>query len=59
MKDIVEYEIPYKWLGRLLHRLVIRRKLEYIFEYRGRKIHFLFQSKNQSAVHSQKLEARS
>jgi ligand-binding SRPBCC domain-containing protein len=43
MKDIVEYQMPYGWFGRLLHKLVIRKKLEYIFDYRTRKIQFLFQ----------------
>lgn len=45
MKDIVEYQLPYGFLGKFLHWLFIRKKLEYIFDYRAQKIHFLFQSK--------------
>ncbi len=43
MRDIVEYQMPYGWFGRFLHKLFIRKKLEYIFDFRARKIQFLFQ----------------
>jgi ligand-binding SRPBCC domain-containing protein len=44
VRDIVTYQLAFGRLGRLLHRLIVRRKLEYIFDYRSRKIQFLFQT---------------
>lgn len=38
LKDEVTYRLPYGSLGRLLHRLFIRRQLEDIFCYRAVKI---------------------
>lgn len=34
VKDRVEYALPFGWLGRLVHRFYVRRKLELIFAYR-------------------------
>lgn len=34
MADMVEYELPLGLMGEVAHRLLIRRKIEYIFEYR-------------------------
>ena len=42
MRDFVEYQMPYGMLGRFLHKVFIRKKLEYIFDYRAKKIQFLF-----------------
>ena len=50
MTDIVEYEMPYGWFGNLMHRLLVRRKLEHIFNYRARRIEFLF-SEKRAGVH--------
>lgn len=36
--DRVEYALPLGWLGRLVHRLLVRRQLEAIFRYRRRAI---------------------
>jgi ligand-binding SRPBCC domain-containing protein len=61
MKDIVDYEIPYGWVGRIMHRLFIRKKLEDIFDYRNQKIRFLFQKQKPvgiPAVHSLQSTAR-
>jgi ligand-binding SRPBCC domain-containing protein len=38
IEDLVVYEPPLGRLGRLLDRLVIRRQLQEIFEYRSRRI---------------------
>ena len=35
-EDIVHYALPLGWMGRLAHRLFVRRQLKGIFEYRGR-----------------------
>lgn len=42
MKDHVDYELPLGALGRLAHRLRVRRQLEEIFDYRRRIIRELF-----------------
>ncbi len=40
--DVVHYQVPYGILGRLLHPLVIRPKLNKIFNYRTIQIKALF-----------------
>jgi ligand-binding SRPBCC domain-containing protein len=40
--DRVEYELPFGWLGRIVHGAVVRRQLESIFDHRGRVIDGLF-----------------
>ena len=42
MRDRVEYELPFGILGRLAHRLLVRRQLESIFRHRARVIGELF-----------------
>ena len=34
MTDIVRYKLPLGWLGRLMEKLVVRAKINSIFEYR-------------------------
>ncbi|MFN2385221.1 MAG: SRPBCC family protein [Thermoanaerobaculia bacterium] len=43
MEDRVEYELPFGVLGRLAHRLSVRRQLEGIFHHRARVIGELFE----------------
>ena len=42
MRDRVEYSLPFGALGRLAHRLVVRRQLAAIFDFRGRAIEEIF-----------------
>ncbi|MBC8646324.1 MAG: SRPBCC family protein [Thermoanaerobaculia bacterium] len=42
MRDRVEYELPFGILGRLAHRLLVRRQLEGIFRHRAGVISELF-----------------
>ncbi len=42
MRDRVEYDLPGGLLGRLIHRLVVRRTLERIFDYRCDRLRTLF-----------------
>ena len=42
MRDHVEYVLPFGPLGRLVHRLGVRRQLEGIFDFRRREIARLF-----------------
>ncbi len=43
MRDTVEYDLPFAWLGRLVHRLVVRQDLERVFLYRAARIQERFQ----------------
>jgi ligand-binding SRPBCC domain-containing protein len=38
MHDVVEYELPFGLLGRLVAGWLVRRELEKIFEYRGQAV---------------------
>lgn len=45
MTDIVSYEIPLGILGRLMHPIVVKKKLEEIFEYRFKRVDEIFNNK--------------
>jgi ligand-binding SRPBCC domain-containing protein len=42
MVDIVSYKLPMGFLGRWMHRLVVKRQLKKIFEYRYKAVVALF-----------------
>jgi ligand-binding SRPBCC domain-containing protein len=42
MKDLVRYELPFGWLGRIAHALTVRKNLDEIFDYRFRAISEIF-----------------
>jgi len=42
IEDIVDYKVPYGFFGKLLHRLIIKSKLDGIFDYRYNKLHEIF-----------------
>ena len=42
MTDVVQYELPFGLLGRLIHTLVVRSQLEAIFDYRREAITSIF-----------------
>ena len=42
MIDIVSYEIPFGLLGRLAHPIVVKKKLNEIFDYRFKKVEEVF-----------------
>lgn len=42
MTDIVNYTLPLGFLGRLVHPLLVKPKLEQIFNYRFKKVEELF-----------------
>ncbi|MEL6810372.1 MAG: SRPBCC family protein [Bacteroidota bacterium] len=42
MEDIIDYKIPFGILGRMLHPIVVKPKLQEIFEYRREKLIALF-----------------
>ena len=42
MTDIVSYEIPIGILGRIAHPIIVKKKLEEIFDYRFKRVDELF-----------------
>ncbi|KAB8155065.1 cell division inhibitor [Kordia sp. TARA_039_SRF] len=42
MEDIIDYKIPFGFLGRWLHPILVKPKLKEIFEYRTKKLTELF-----------------
>jgi hypothetical protein len=42
MTDVVEYELPFGFLGRIAHALQVRRNVEMIFDYRRDRIQEMF-----------------
>jgi ligand-binding SRPBCC domain-containing protein len=44
MRDVLFYEVKFGFLGQLLHKLFIRKRIEEIFNYREDKIKELFGS---------------
>lgn len=42
MEDIIDYKLPFGFLGRMVHPFLVKRQLEKIFEYRETKLTDLF-----------------
>ena len=42
MRDRVTYGLPFGWIGRAFHSLVVRRDVERIFDFRGETMRRLF-----------------
>ena len=42
MEDIIDYKIPFGVLGQLVHPILVKPKLEEIFNYRTKKLEALF-----------------
>ncbi|MFC7357061.1 cell division inhibitor [Jejudonia soesokkakensis] len=42
MEDIIDYKLPFGFLGRLLHPILVQPKLKEIFDYRKEKLEELF-----------------
>ncbi|MFD2724603.1 SRPBCC family protein [Hyunsoonleella rubra] len=42
MEDIIDYKVPFGWLGQLVHPILVKPKLEEIFNYRTKKLEELF-----------------
>lgn len=42
MRDTIDYELPMGFLGEIAHSLFVKKKLEYIFDYRFRILSKLF-----------------
>lgn len=42
MEDIIDYKVPFGFLGRLVHPILVKPKLQEIFEFRKKKLIELF-----------------
>ena len=42
MEDIVDYKVPFGWIGQLVHPILVKPKLDEIFAYREKKLIELF-----------------
>lgn len=42
MEDIIDYKVPFGWLGQLAHPILVQPKLNEIFTYRRKKLIELF-----------------
>lgn len=42
MEDIIDYKLPMGWIGQLVHPILVKPKLEEIFNYREQKLIELF-----------------
>lgn len=42
MEDVIDYKLPFGFLGRLLHPILVKPKLTEIFNYRSQKLTELF-----------------
>ncbi len=42
MEDIIDYKVPFGFLGQLAHPILVKPKLEEIFNYRTKKLEELF-----------------
>jgi len=45
MEDIIHYKVPMGWLGQLVHPILVKPKLNEIFNYRREKLIELFEQK--------------
>lgn len=50
MEDIIDYKLPFGILGRMVHKPVVRKKLEEIFAYRKKKLTELFGAYKERSV---------
>ncbi len=42
MEDIIDYKVPFGFIGQLVHPILVKPKLEEIFNYRTKKLEELF-----------------
>ena len=42
MEDVIDYKIPFGFIGQLIHPIIVKPKLDEIFEYRRKKLIELF-----------------
>lgn len=42
MEDVIDYKVPLGWLGQLMHPILVKPKLDEIFNFRKQKLEELF-----------------
>ncbi len=42
MEDLIDYKLPFGWMGRLAHPFLVKKQLQKIFSYREAKLEELF-----------------
>ncbi|MDX1365175.1 SRPBCC family protein [Arenibacter latericius] len=42
MEDIIDYKLPFGFLGQIVHPILVKRQLQKIFDYRREKLNTLF-----------------
>ena len=42
MLDVVDYKLPFRFLGQLMHPIVVKKQLHKIFTYREQKLAEIF-----------------
>ena len=50
MEDIIDYKVPFGFLGRLVHPIIVKPKLAEIFNYRTKKLVELFGEINKQKI---------
>lgn len=50
MRDRVRYQLPFGILGSIVHRLIVRRQLERIFDYRTQRIRKMYEAEKPAPV---------
>lgn len=48
VRDVVDYEMPFGFLGEFAHRLFVKNKLEHIFDYRKNVLEKMFNKSKQN-----------
>ena len=48
VRDVVDYEMPFGFLGELAHKLFVKNKLEHIFDYRKNVLEKMFNKSKQN-----------
>lgn len=56
MEDIIDYKLPLGFLGRLAHPILVKPKLEEIFDYRKQKLVELFGRYNEDSTKTEILK---
>lgn len=46
IKDTVDYELPFGFIGELMHPIIVEKKLQHIFDYRFKVLEDMFNRKN-------------
>lgn len=45
MRDSVDYQLPFGFLGEIVHKIFVKKKLEHVFSYRYKVLEELFNTK--------------